>query len=286
MINQTPPLIEETNLSYAWARAFLHVKDNSGKEISPLLISLTGFTNGMPDEDQSIREALDNCLMAKNKQKVHTVANTIFPSSLWRLSKYNRKRFFEIYLEALPRYKALEPSKNRFGLYFERLIAFSPDPRKGNQLEYIISQYKSRSNVRKTMLQASIFDPDRDHDPAAQRPFPCLQHVTFVPHNKDKSLTLNAFYATQQLFDKAYGNYLGLCRLGNFMAHEMGLTFGRMNCFIGVAKLEGIGKTSPSLVPLVQASRHALHSSGKEHYTRGETQNGNQTPATRKVNYL
>jgi hypothetical protein len=26
------------------------------------------------------------------------------------------------------------------------------------------------------------------------------------------------------------------------MAHEMGLTFSRMNCFVGVAKLEHIGK--------------------------------------------
>jgi len=112
------------------------------------------------------------------------------------------------------------------------------------------------------MFQASIFDPGRDHDGIAQLPFPCLQHVSFVPQGE--TLTLNAFYATQQLLNKAYGNYLGLCRLGNFMAHEMGLTFSKMNCFIGVAKLDHIGKKkdipkkSPILTPVIEVCREVI----------------------------
>ncbi len=269
MNNSAPLLIEETNLSRAWASAFLHIIDNPGKEISPLLITLTGFTNGIPDEDRSIREALDNCLVANNKQKVHTVANTIFPSSLWRRSKYDRNRLFEMYLNALPRYKALASSKNRRGIYFERLIAFGSGPENGNQLEYIISQYKSRSGVRKSMFQAAIFDPARDHVPSAQLPFPCLQHVSFVPQDKDKTLTINAFYATQQIFEKAYGNYLGLCRLGDFMAHEMGLTLDRMNCFVGVAKLDTITKSHHSLTALTNVARNALEATTDKQITGG-----------------
>ena len=34
---------------------------------------------------------------------------------------------------------------------------------------------------------------------------------------------MTGFYATQYVVERAYGNYLGLCRLGEFMAHEMGL---------------------------------------------------------------
>ena len=51
-------------------------------------------------------------------------------------------------------------------------------------------------------------------------------------------LSLNAFYATQQLFIKAYGNWLGLMRLGHFVAGETGLTFDRLNCFAGIQKME------------------------------------------------
>jgi len=258
MNSTTPLLIEDTNLSHAWSRAFLHIIDNPSKEISPLVVTLTGFTNGVSNEDQAIRLALDNSLLINKAQKIHTVANTIFPYSLWKHSKNNRNKLFDMYLKALPRYKALAPHKNRRGIYFERLIAYGAGPKNGNQLEYIISQYNSRSGVRKSMFQASIFDPARDHITSAQLPFPCLQHISFVPQNRDKTLTINAFYATQQMFEKAYGNYLGLCRLGDFMAHEMGLTFERMNCFIGVAKLDTIPKSHQSLTQLTEIARATL----------------------------
>lgn len=260
MSNSLPRLFKQTNLSHAWAEAFLHIIDNPGKEISPLVVSITDFNDGIPNEDTDIRRSLDNCLTAKGEQKIETVANTIFPHSLWRRSKYEREGLFERYLNSLPRIKAIEPHKNRRGLYFERLIAFGSGPRNGNQLEYIISEYQARPGVRRTMFQASIFDPGRDHVRSAQLPFPCLQHVSFVPQGETQTLTMNAFYATQQLFNKAYGNYLGLCRLGNFMAKEMELTFSRMNCFVGVAKLDNITKTSDTLAPVKEACREALSS--------------------------
>jgi thymidylate synthase len=243
MSNSSPHLIEENNLSHAWAKAFLHIIDNGGKPISPLVVSITGFTDGIPHEDKNIRQSLDICLADNDDQKVHTVANTIFPESLWKRSKYQRKELFERYLNFLPRAKNIKKckAKNSRGLYFERLVNFGFDEHpKVNQLEYIINQYQARPGVRKSMFQASIFDPMKDHISNPYIPFPCLQHVSFVPQGS--TLTMNAFYATQQLLNKAYGNYLGLCRLGNFMAHEMGLTFSRMNCFVGVAKLEHIGK--------------------------------------------
>ncbi|MCC3519766.1 hypothetical protein [Microcoleus sp. PH2017_18_LLB_O_A] len=95
MSNSLPLIIEETNLSHAWSRAFLHIIDNPGKEVSPLLITLTGFTNSMPKEDQAIRDALDNCLKINNEQSVHTVANTIFPASYWQRSNHNRNKLWE-----------------------------------------------------------------------------------------------------------------------------------------------------------------------------------------------
>lgn len=256
MISSLPLIIEETNLSHAWSRAFLHLIDNPGNKVSPLLITLTGFTNGIANEDQAIRDALDNCLKSNSEQSVHTVANTIFPASYWQRSKDDRNKLFDTYLENFPRIKALAPTKNHRGLYFERLIAYGSGPNNGNQLEYIISQYKSNPGFRKSMFQASIFDPARDHISAAQIPFPCLQHVSFIP--QENSLTLNAFYATQLLFNKAYGNYLGLCRLGDFMAHEMGLSFERMNCFVGVAKIDNISKNSPTLEELKKVARQAV----------------------------
>lgn len=254
MSESEPLLLQGDNLSHVWAEAFLRALNGSGKFISPLIVSVTGFESGDPVEDPEVRKALDQSLVASCKQTVHTVANTIFPASLWRVSKYDRHRLYSIYTKTMPRYAALERHKNGRGLYFERLISFGEG--RVNQLEFIISEYKSRPAVRQSMFQASVFDPAKDHVRNAQLAFPCLQHVSFVP--KGDSLIMNAFYATQKLFDKAYGNYLGLCRLGSFVAREMGLTLARMNCFTGVEKLDTIQKSSPNITPLIEACRNVV----------------------------
>jgi len=129
-------------------------------------------------------------------------------------------------------------------------------PEDGNQLEFIIKHCKP--TVRHSMFQASTFDPARDHTTLAQLAFPCLQHVTFEPDFKAGSLALNAFYATQQLFAKGYGNYLGLARLGLFMAGEVGLALDRVSCFVGVEKMEQKPKAGAELDALEQACEQAL----------------------------
>jgi hypothetical protein len=256
-MSNSPQVINSDNLSLAWAEAFLHIIDNPGKEIAPLLVSVTGFADGFPNEDLSIKDALDQSLEGGGYQKVETVANTIFPESLWKLSGGDRHKLYGFYMATLPRLKALDKTRNRRGLYFERLIAFDEKAKNRNQLEHIISAYNSahqaNRGVRRTMLQASVFDPRRDHLSVPRLGFPCLQHVTFVPNGE--KLTLNAVYATQQIFEKAYGNYLGLCRLGRFMAHEMGLTFSHLHCFIGVEKLDNVKKSASVLNPLIKIAR-------------------------------
>lgn len=252
-----PLLLDDTNLSHAWARAMLHAIDHAGTDIAPLVISVTGFDdNGEAREDDALRAELDKLLLAKGLLNVEDVAFTIFPQSIWKMSKGDRNKLFKYYGFAYPRYRAMDKKRNGRGLYFERLISFGSGPCNGNQLEWILSQYAGRKGVRRSMFQASIFDPARDHDAIAQIPFPCLQHVSFEP--TPEGLVINAFYATQQLFVKAYGNYLGIARLGAFMAREMDEKLARMNVFIGVAKFEKIQKTAPELRPLIALARKNL----------------------------
>jgi len=249
-----PLLIDEPDLSKAWAKAVLHVIDHAGKEISPLVLSVTGFEeNGMPTEDPAVRLELDNLLLENEMLSVEDVAFTIFPQRLWEVAQGDRVKLFEYYRDAFPRYQAINHRNNKNGLYFERLMSYGRGPCDGNQLEWILSQFNRRKGVRRSMFQASVFDPERDHRADAQLQFPCLQQVSFEP--TQGSLVVNAFYPTQQLFVKAYGNYLGIAQLGAFMAHEMGLKCVRMNVFIGVAKFERIKKTDPILMPLLAAAR-------------------------------
>lgn len=257
-----PLLINETNLSIAWAKILIHILDRTGTEVSPLILSLTGFDeHGRPQEIPEIREKLDNLLLNKSTSRkklisVEDVAFTIFPQRLWKIAQGDRSKLFRYYLDAFPRYQAINRKHNYRGLYFERLIDYKRGPENGNQLEWLISQFNSREGIRRSMFQASIFDPARDHNATALIEFPCLQHVSFEP--TDEGLVINAFYATQQIFNKAYGNYLGVAQLGAFMAHEMHMKLIRMNVIIGVAKLNGIPKTDPDLVKMADGFRKYL----------------------------
>jgi hypothetical protein len=253
-----PTIIADTNLSRAWARLFLQIFDSGRTEISPLTFSLTGFdTDGGIAEIAGVRESLDRTLKLKNKISVETVAFTIFPERLWKIARGDRKRLFSLYAGAFPRYVAMNRAANGRGLYFERMTNFSKAvPCDGNQLEFILSSYNERAGVRDTMLQVAIFDPARDHIKMARVGFPCLQHLSFVPTKE--GLAVNAFYATQYVFDKAYGNYLGLARLGAFMAHELNLPLARLNVTVGVANLDGVKKSDASLAPLIAAARAAV----------------------------
>ncbi len=63
-------------------------------------------------------------------------------------------------------------------------------------------------------------------------------------------------YVTQYMFQRAYGNYLGLSRLGRFMAHEMGLRLDRIICIATPAVIGS--KPKKKLKPLVSRVRDAV----------------------------
>ncbi len=270
-----PLLINQSSLSLAWAEAFLAVRATSGHRLAPLTVSFQGFDGPVIIEDPAIRSALDAVMADAGMQKIQTVANTIFPHALWRRANGDRQAFYAAYRENLPEYVAMSPHKNRRGLYFGRLIAYDLDhktgerlphipadtiPEAGNQLEFIIQRCKK--GVRVSAFQASTFDPARDHTRAAQLGFPCLQHVTFAPSFAEGTLSLNAFYATQQLFEKGYGNYLGLARLGLFVAQQIGLSLARVTCFVGVEKMEYKPRPGPFLDAVIRACEAALPTNG------------------------
>lgn len=252
-----PLVIESTNLSDAWAQTFLHILDHPGKEIAPLVLSISGFdTQNNIEEDSELRTALDELLTKKEKTSVENVAFTIFPQRYWQIAAGSRERLFDLYGNTFGRIQSRDRKLNGRGLYFQRMMMYGRGPCNGNQLEWIISQYLSRGGIRRSMLQATVFDAETDHNATALLGFPCLQHVSFDPTSA--GLVVNAFYATQQIFDKAYGNYLGLAHLSSFMAHELRLPLARLNVVVGVAKLERVKKTDADLRAVIECSRSLI----------------------------
>jgi hypothetical protein len=189
-------------------------------------------------ENSEIRSAVDDALRAAKMNSVQTTASTIFPSSMWNPGA-ELETIYERYKAVYPRVHRCRA--NQYGTYFHRMIAYQPEgvSEPVNQLEHIIKTYAGE-NHRRSALQAVIFDPTRDHTNQRRRGFPCLHQVAFSPIG-DGTLAVTGFYGTQHIFQRGYGNYVGLCQLGEFMAQGLGMRLTRVTCIAAVAEL-GIKK--------------------------------------------
>jgi len=212
---------------------------------SPLIVSVCDFDqDGLPREDESIRRLLDetieemNRVSSKQVFRVDATAQTIFPHMCWSPRKpVSADALFARYVDRVfPRLKCRN-KLNRRGTYFLRMIRATgfngrdPDPVEVNQLGKIIrwSQERNKRPIN-SITQVSIRDPAKDHHGAALSGFPCLQQVALGRYKS--TLTVSAFFPTENIFERGYGNYLGLARLGCFMAYEMKLTLVRLNVYI------------------------------------------------------
>ncbi len=234
--NNTIRPIYGNNLSEAWAKTFVKCCDACGRVIAPGIVSFPVFEDqdAWTLENNEIRNSLESQLDAfdirsVNQSNVETVAGTIFPESIWKRCNGEREILFEKYESMWPMVRNCRPANSR-GTYFRRLTSFGE---KGvNQLNIIITAWKNKIR-RHSALQAGVFDPAQDHRPTPFLGFPCLQQVVFHPigPNGSEGMEVIAFYANQLILEKAYGNYLGLYRLGKFMAGEMGLILRGVTCF-------------------------------------------------------
>jgi hypothetical protein len=242
-----PRVIQSSNISEAWGRAFLDAYNATPGSRTPMVVSLAGFAGELPDEDRATRVAVDKALHRCEKNTVAVSGMTIFPHDLWRhrgcppwqdFHQLCVKRFF-------PRLKACD-ARNRLGTYFERMMSFTGvcrgEGKTVDQLGFIIHLLRNSERwPRQSALQMSCLDPAKDHTGQPVRGFPCLQQVG-LSHDGGKRIAVHAFYPTQYIFDRAYGNYLGLCHLGSYIAHQTGLRFARLNCYIGEPHLGDVNK--------------------------------------------
>lgn len=260
-----PRVIQSANTSEAWGRLFLDALHATPRNRTPVVLSLAGFSGELPDEDAAIREAIDEALRQRRMNPVAVSGMTIFPYDLWqRRGRPSWEEFHPLCVQRFyPRLKARD-SRNRLGTYFERMMNFTGQ-RGGegkivDQLGFIIDLLKKgRRWPRQSALQLSCFDPAKDHTGQPVRGFPCLQQVG-LSHDGDKRIAVHAFYPTQYIFDRAYGNYVGLCHLGAYIAHQTGLRFARFNCYIGEPHLGDVTKRDVAeLAKVVDQRLAALH---------------------------
>lgn len=260
MSTKAPIIIEHSNLSIGWCHAFLQAVHTSARNLRPLVLTIGEFTESQPPEVGVLRESLDQHLSDLGKNTCAISALTIFPYKMWvRRGRPPCRTFSKLCTEQfLPRMQSLN-GRNPYGTYFGRMMSFrgirSDGPREINQLQFAIELLNKKKRPRESALQISCFDPAKDHTGQPVRGFPCLQQVG-ISYDDNGQLAINAFYPMQYMFDRAYGNYLGLCHLGEFVAHETKLRFSRLTCFIGKPQLGEVAKYK--LKRLIEAAERVV----------------------------
>jgi thymidylate synthase len=233
-------LIIENTLVSGWREATRALVASPGHEIYDLIVEVadTGRV-----EAAALRE-VDGYLRSRRLQSLHTVANTIFPSSLARRAA-SRGNLYDRYNRALHRIRR-RSRQNYNGTYFGRIIGFplQPDQDRANQLERVIHDLGVTPHRRmRHIYEMQIFAPGKDLRPQG---FPCLSSISV--HVEGGAVRLAATYRNQYYMERGLGNFIGLADLQQFIASEAGLPVGRMSVHAFHAKLDGSARGAEALI--------------------------------------
>ncbi|RPE37190.1 hypothetical protein [Kitasatospora cineracea] len=247
--------VEEPDVTSAWIAACraLDRKDNTARTGYHTVVRIGDATA----DDRRFRGDLDLVRLSKGLHSTETVASTIFPAALAdRCASHTElvTRYRKLY-ETIRRY----PGNNR-GTYFGRLIGYpAADGGRIDQIGKVIDRLTRQSSATGAMTAAYEIDvahpDDADQGPGdavatadalvhsaerdnSLRGFPCLSHCSFQL-DRDGVLHCAALYRSHFMFERAYGNYLGLGRLTRYVAQRAGLRLGTLTVMAGYAQLDG-----------------------------------------------
>lgn len=248
------------NIGAAWLAAFSAIDAAKGSVVN-LAVDIA---NPM-EEDLGVRSAIEHMLVElraqttgglRNVHSVHTVANTIFPISLYRPEIDGAaERFF---MNAIRSERGRSHAKRRsWGTYLGRLVQYpSHDGTATNQLREMLDQLRSTKHWS-DLYEMPIVSPRDENEAcwetappqssavlhadartdARMRGGPCLAHISLTL--ADGRVSMLALYRRHSYIARAYGNFLGLARLQAFLARESGHGVGNLMVVTGHAVDDG-----------------------------------------------
>ena len=234
--------VEDKSISEAWAAGLAAVLDDDDQHVNHLLIRASEPLPEVPD----IRAACDALLADLDLQSVDTVRNTIFPYET-ALDVPEPAEPAAPYLEM---YAALKRLGSERGTYFGRIVAYPrADGTTGNQLVATVNKLKAARAGKRWTSTYEINIYNEQKDTKLTRSFPCMSHLAF--HLDGERLDCLATYRSHDLIDKAYGNYLGLAQLQEYVAAQSGFVPGQLAILAGRAFLTTPKRTFPRLQEIV-----------------------------------
>jgi hypothetical protein len=232
--------IEGSNTSIAWLRAVEHLL-NCGGECPNLMVQIANPTQ----VEAPIHAAYEQLLSRHDLLTLKQVIYTIFPLSLYRQVGKDPTKLFERYNRSGGIYDRLRrryPRKFGWGSYFRRMTCYPAVDNQGhivtmNQLEDVLDMLKERERVYKAAYTISIQIPGTDG--RRIRGGPCLNYVA-LQLRQPKVLHMLAVFRSHDFIQRAYGNYLSLGYLMEFLCEQTGYTMGTLGCLSSYASLSDL----------------------------------------------
>jgi hypothetical protein len=209
------------------------------------------------DSDNAVITLVDKFLRAHDENPIITVANTIFPQSLY--VKYGAPEFYAVDHRDFDR---LTETK-RWGRYFERMTRHrKTEGGTYNPLQVLIDKMRRQENagVRYTSAyELAVYDPLRDG--RSLYGGQCLSFLSFKLH-REQGLMLTAMYRNHTYITRCLGNLIGLGRLQAFVSKEANVRLGSLTCISTHAQLDtGDGWGVKDARDLIQQADHLLRRS-------------------------
>ena len=216
-MNTEPRVIKATDVVEAWKAATQLLVDDGDR--FNLAVHITAPTNLVEADVGSFCHRRVSPDITKS---VYDVANTIFPAES-ALHTGALAVFFAHYCKAYERGQKRHPTA--WGTYYLRLTSFGKS--RENQIQKILHALTSWKSRPRAAFVVHLSSTDLDNPRALGAP--CWQYAQFI-RNDDNTLSLVAVYRSQDFYQKALGNFVGLTRLLQFVCDHTGMTPGTLTC--------------------------------------------------------
>lgn len=259
MNNKQNFYISSPNVTSAWLEAILFLEAQHKNEAFNLAVRIDDPTSELPHQRRIIEDYLEKHVEKWQQDHIQMVAQTIFPKGLLHMycreprDPNQRQQLYNQYMKN----KEIIRAENPKGTYFQRLIWWpwwdTPGENRINQIENIIRKINEGKASRvvhelamenpsnKDIEGAILYNPNRDRKCIRYMSFPCLSYISIKPESVEKKkgkIHMTAIYRNHYFISRAYGNYIGLGWLLNFISDATGRKPGELLCISSLAQLE------------------------------------------------
>lgn len=232
------PIPQQPDCATAWREAVRAVDGRPGHTAYNVVIDIADPV--VRADRQNPKVAVVESFLSNSGKSVETVANTIFPQSLY--FRYGAPAFFDVFKDKV--LGKVRRNERWSGYYFERMIQLpGASNNLPNPLWDVVQRIRDPNVKALNKFELVIFDPLRDVDGS---PYggQCLSFLSFkLLPTTPKALSLTVMYRNHFYIEKLLGNLVGLGRLMNFVAKESAVSVGNLTVISTHAEIDQPGQS-------------------------------------------